>query len=152
MKIKYLNFPSICVLGIIIVLLHILFLILGNYYYYKIWWADTLLHTSGGFLTGLFVLWYLFNYSALPFEKQKIPLYIIIIAVLSFTALIGVFWEFYEFILDKITGYKSYSAAVMQANLADTMSDLLFDLIGAAASNIFLKFKTYDVKYNKFKS
>jgi len=141
MKIKYLKFPYIFAAGFIIVLFHILFLILGNYYHYQIWQADTLLHLSGGFLIGLFVLWYLFNHSNFIAEKEKLPLYIIIVAVISFTALIGVLWEFYEFILDKITGYKSYSVAVIKANLADTMSDLFFDLIGAAASNVFLKFR-----------
>lgn len=153
MRIKYLNFTAICVFGSVLVSLHVLFLILGSYYHYKIWYADNLLHLSGGFLTGLFVLWYFFNHSNFitETEKEKIPIYIIIITVVSFTTTVGVFWEFYEFILDKITGYKSYSIIIMQANLADTMSDLLFDLTGAALSNILLKFRTHDVKYNKFK-
>lgn len=141
MKIKYLNFPLIYVLTTLLILLHIFFLILGNYYYYKIWWADIFLHISGGFLIGMFILWFLFNRVNPFFLKEKIPFYLTILSVLGFAALLGVLWEFFEFILDKITGYKSYSAAVMQANLEDTLSDLFFDLFGAAASSALLFFK-----------
>lgn len=139
MRIKYLNAPLIFILGLLIIALHIFFLIIGNYY--KIWWADIVLHFSGGFLVGLFVIWFIFNYSNLPIEKNRLPFYIVLISALSFAALIGVLWEFYEFILDKITGYKTHSIIVLQENLKDTMSDLMFDLLGAAASSVFLKFK-----------
>lgn len=139
--IKYLNGPFLFIFGAIILAFHMLFLMIGNFY--KIWWADIALHFSGGIFVGLFTIWFIFNKTNLPIQKEKLPFYIVFILVISFTALIGVLWEFYEFILDQITGYKS-SIMVMQENLKDTMSDLLMDLLGAAASVIFLKFKKKD--------
>ena len=139
MKIKYLNIYFLLIFIILIFSGHIASLAVGGFY--KIWWADSALHFLGGFWVGLFALWFLFNFARTPLNAELFPAYILILALLSFTALMGVFWEFFEFILDKITGYKSYSAIILQKNLEDTLSDLLFDLLGAFASGIFLKFK-----------
>lgn len=136
--IKYLNGPFLFIFGAIILAFHALFLMIGNFY--KIWWADIALHFSGGILVGLFAIWFIFNKAGLPIQKEKLPFYFVFISVISFAALIGVLWEFYEFILDEITGYKS-SKLVMQENLKDTMGDLFFDLLGASLSLVFLKFK-----------
>ena len=140
MAIKYINISFLLILLILIFSGHIASLTVGEYY--KIWWADVVLHFSGGLWTGLFVLWFMFNSGRAPFEAKKLPLYILIIAILSFTALIGVFWEFFEFILDEITGYKSYSAKVALENFKDTIDDLFFDLLGALTNVVFLKRKT----------
>lgn len=139
--IKYLNGPFLFIFGAIILAFHALFLMIGNFY--KIWWADIALHFSGGIFVGLFAIWFIFNKANLPMQKEKLPFYIIFILVVSFAALIGVLWEFYEFTLDEITGYKS-SKIVMQENLKDTMGDLFFDLLGAVSSLVFLKFKKSD--------
>lgn len=139
MKIKYLSAPFLFIFGAILIFFHIFFLIAGRTY--QIWWADIVLHYSGGFLIGLLALWLLFNYLNLPIQKEKLPYYFILILMVSFTALIGVLWEMYEYVMDLITGYKSYSIVVMQENMKDTMSDLLLDILGAASSSIFLKFK-----------
>lgn len=139
--IKYLNGPFLFIFGAIILAFHAIFLMIGNFY--KIWWADIALHFSGGIFVGLLALWFIFNKANFLMKKEKLPFYIVFISVISFTALIGVLWEFYEFILDQITGYKS-SVMVMQENLKDTMGDLFFDLLGASVSNVFLKFKKID--------
>lgn len=139
MRIKYLSIPFLFILGAMLISSHIFFLTVGKTY--QIWWADIILHFSGGFFIGLVALWFLFNRLNLPVQKEVLPYYIILISIISFTALIGVLWEFYEYIMDLITGYKSYSIVVMQENMKDTMSDLFLDLLGAAVSSIFLKFK-----------
>lgn len=139
--IKYLNGPFLFIFGAIILAFHAIFLMIGNFY--KIWWADIALHFSGGIFVGLLALWFIFNKASLPMQKEKLPFYIVFISVISFAALVGVLWEFYEFILDQITGYKS-STIVMQENLKDTMGDLFFDLLGASLSLVFLKFKKAD--------
>ena len=136
---KYLNIPLLLFLFILIFSGHIASLAIGGYY--KIWWADIVLHFSGGFGVGLFALWFIFNSGKFPFPTEKAPLYILILAVLSFAALIGVLWEFFEFILDEITGYKSYSAVVAIENFEDTIADLFFDILGAFLSGVFLKFR-----------
>lgn len=139
MRIKYLSIPFLFILGLMLIFSHIFFLTAGKTY--EIWWIDMVLHFSGGFFIGLVALWLLFNYLNLPIQKEALPYYIILVFIVSFTALIGVLWEFYEYIMDLITGYKSYSIVVMQENMKDTMSDLFLDLLGAAISSVFLKFK-----------
>ena len=139
MRIKYLNPYFLLIFIILIFGGHILSLAVGEYY--KIWWADIVLHFFGGFWLGLLALWFIFNSGKFPFPTEKAPLYILILAVLSFAALIGVLWEFFEFILDEITGYKSYSAVVAIENFEDTIADLFFDIFGAFLSGVFLKFR-----------
>lgn len=136
---KYLNSYLLLIFLILIFSGHILILSVGGYY--TIWWADIVLHSSGGFWVGLFILWFFFNSGKFPFEAAKLPLYILIISIVSFAAFIGVLWEFFEFILDWITDYKSYSSKIAQENLKDTMIDLFFDLSGALLSVVFLKFR-----------
>lgn len=142
-KIRYLSLKPLVFFGVILLLLHsvILFLISS---YYKIWWADIALHASGGFLAGSFALWYIFNSNKSPISLAKSDLtskVVLIIIVVSFAALVGVFWEIFEFMIDKITGYKSYSLKVAMQNYEDTVSDLFFDLLGALISSLFLKFR-----------
>jgi len=148
MAVKYLNLRFLCFSGIAIMFAHFGFLATGTYANYKIWWADMVLHFGGGFLVGMFGLWFIFNSEQskkYKFGAEKIPSVYIIILAVSFAALIGVLWEFYEFFMDKITGYKSYSIAVMQENIKDTMSDLFFDIFGSAAAGA-LFFKTFKNK------
>ncbi len=144
-KIRYLSLKPLIFFGVVLLFLHFIAIVLVSPYY-KIWWADIALHTSGGFLVGSFALWYIFNSNKSPisFSLAKPNLaskIVLIIIIVSFAALTGVFWEIFEFIIDKITGYKNYSLKVAMQNYEDTVSDLIFDLVGALLSGIFLKFK-----------
>ena len=49
--------------------------------------------------------------------------------VLGFVALISIVWEWHEFVLDVLVKH-----TVRQANIADTMADFFFDLLGGAAA------------------
>lgn len=139
MRLQYLNMGFFVIFTAALFSVHIAVLAVGDYY--KIWWADNALHFFGGFLVGSFALWFIFNSGRFLLPTKKLPTYIIIIVVLGFAAFIGTLWEFMEFITDEITGYKSYSPIVMMDNFKDTISDLFFDLSGALAANIFLKFR-----------
>ena len=55
------------------------------------------------------------------------------VIVVSFVALVGVLWEFHEFIGDR---FITDPALVMQSSVADTMSDLLFDILGGTIAVI----------------
>ena len=57
--------------------------------------------------------------------------FILLVLVLSFVALVGVFWEFYEFLYDVLISSRGYSGFA-QLSAADTIGDLFFDLIGAS--------------------
>lgn len=137
MRLQYLNIGFLVIFTAALFSAHIAVLAVGDYY--KIWWADNVLHFSGGFLAGSFALWFIFNSGRFLLPTEKLPTYIIVITVLGFAALIGTLWEFMEFIMDEIIGYKSYSPIVMMENFKDTISDLFFDLLGALTANIFLK-------------
>lgn len=69
----------------------------------------------------------------------KLPNYLItLIAILSFVAFIGVLWEFAEFLFDVFISSGGY-AKIVQQDVADTLGDLLLDLLGGlTVATIFL--------------
>lgn len=110
-------------------------------FYAKIKWWDSALHTfSGGMLALLsFSLVYLLNNS--DQENLKLsPLFVSIFAF-CFTVVIGVIWEFVEWISDEISDGNMQRWAnsitgqpfVGREALKDTMKDLMLDMIGASA-------------------
>ncbi|MFH1759386.1 MAG: hypothetical protein ABH822_02390 [Patescibacteria group bacterium] len=89
------------------------------------WWFDEVLHFFGGlWLAALFV--YLTDRLGLSVIRRRFWLKLIL--GLGFVALVGVLWEFHEFIADWFIG-----KMLMQGDVADTLSDLLFDLLGGLA-------------------
>lgn len=64
------------------------------------------------------------------------------IMVLAFVALVGVFWEFFEFVSDFFV--ESKRSGLFQMGAADTLSDLFFDLLGGAALFVIYKIKMYN--------
>ena len=109
-----------------------------NFWYWKFWWLDIIMHFSGGFWLAAVCIWLIANYqfpiSQENFKNKKLASFIIIF---SFVALIGIFWEFFEFGLDLISPTKKYVWA-MQQGAVDTISDLFFDLIGGAVAWLLL--------------
>jgi len=65
-----------------------------------------------------------------------------IIDYLSFVALVGVLWEFFEFGYDVFISSKGYFM-VAQEGVGDTMSDLFFDLLGGLLCLVIYKFKLF---------
>jgi uncharacterized membrane protein YjdF len=65
-----------------------------------------------------------------------------IIDYLSFVALVGVLWEFFEFGYDVFISSKGYFMAA-QEGVGDTMSDLFFDLLGGLLCLVIYKFKLF---------
>lgn len=100
---------------------------LVNLWYYRFFWLDILMHFAGGAWLIMFLFWF--------FKKQQddyllaAPYGISMILALGFVALAGVGWEFFEFLFDVFISSQGY-ARVAQLGMADTMSDLLFDLLG----------------------
>ena len=66
------------------------------------------------------------------------------VVIISFTSLIGVFWEFFEYFFDKIIAPQSEEIELAQLGLADTLSDLFFDLFGGLLSTIIFRNKIYE--------
>jgi len=92
------------------------------------------MHFLGGFLLAI-IFFYFWRFAHISIGN----VFGALVLTLGFVALIGVFWEFYEFLHDfyLLTGGK---ISVFQSSFADTVKDLFFDLVGGtAAFAIFYK-------------
>lgn len=95
-------------------------------FYYRFWWWDDMLHVTSGVLLGFagFIVLYILKL------KDKLKASNFLISFFAFTVALsfGVLWEWFEFIVDAVSGTN------MQRSLNDTMADLLTDSIGAFIS------------------
>ena len=116
------------IFGLFVVILtsHILAVINNWYWVYK--WIDVPMHFLGGIWLGLIFLCFIMPQLKITDHKLLITM----ILVASFAVLIGVFWEFSEFLSDIFLAHKSYFE-ISQQGVADTMADLFFDLVGGLA-------------------
>ena len=62
-----------------------------------------------------------------------------LVGILGFVALIGIAWEWYEYIFDVIAIEMSAGLQPAQMGLGDTMADLFLDLLGALTVFIFFR-------------
>lgn len=121
-------------------------------FYYKIPNWDTILHTfSGGMLGALgFSFVSLFNNEE-NFHLKLTPFFVAAFSFM-FAIMLGVFWEVYEFAFDGLLGLnmqkfmlESGEQLMGRAALADTMEDLIVDMLGALVMSIIgyvsLKYK-----------
>lgn len=110
---------------------------LGGFLSYEIWWLDIVLHFVGGLWIAVFAFWFLFGYKSYP--TDIVPAKVLFVGLISFAALAGVLWEFFEFSWDYfIAG--PYGQIQAQRNLPDTMSDLFFDFLGALVASAFFSY------------
>jgi len=100
-------------------------------YYLKYWWWDILLHTSSGLIMGVFgfLLVYVLNEHE-DLEMHMKPGFVCLFAFM-FALGMGTIWEIVEFALDQLLGMNTQGS-----DLADTMSDLIVDGIGALIISI----------------
>lgn len=127
---------------IVVSLLFILGLhVLGIIYdfYYTIWWYDIPMHVFGGAWVAL-LFFHLFCRTFRIVDCKNI--FPAIIVIVSFVALIGVLWEFYEYLSD-VYIFKIHSIyyAPNPIALPDAMKDLLDDLIGGTIASFILFFR-----------
>ena len=74
----------------------------------------------------------------------QLPYYpITALITLSFVALIGVFWEFFEFFYDIFISSRGY-LGFMQLSAADMIGDLFFDLSGGLTFSIIYIYKIFN--------
>jgi uncharacterized membrane protein YagU involved in acid resistance len=98
----------------------------------KFWWVDMLLHFLGGVMVAS--IFFILAEKKFPLIELPVGYLAGVLAVVSFVVLIGVFWEFYEYLLD-------YFLYVHQMELPDTLSDLFFDFLGGTlASTVYLRY------------
>jgi len=95
--------------------------------FFLIWWFDIPLHFLGGVWACLFVR-YVYVRCGLELQGNgnKIALFVFFV---SSVMLIGVAWEFYEFIFDRYIYLAGYTR--LAGVYENTLKDLFFDFIGA---------------------
>ncbi len=96
------------------------------YLYWKISWLDMLMHFLGGIWIGLAILWMYYlsgKFKDIPENRRRVS-YVYILAI-TVTAVIGIFWEIFEFNLDFFIVFNEFNG------FYDTASDILLALIGA---------------------
>jgi hypothetical protein len=106
-----------------IVALHYLFFFFDWYAVFP--GLDWLMHCISGAWVGAYGAWLLFSCGRLRAKSMLWEM----IAILGFVALVGVLWEFHEFVADFFITDRS---RMMQLSLGDTMGDLFFDMLGAS--------------------
>ncbi|MBI3335165.1 MAG: hypothetical protein HY001_01555 [Candidatus Portnoybacteria bacterium] len=117
-------------IGVALVLANSLIIAFVDYNNPHFAWLDIPMHLAGGVFAGLWARLALIK-NGERFDLKNI------IMLLGIVALVGVFWEFFEWIIDHTLGVW-FSLPQVQASVDDTMGDLLFDLLGGIAV-FFLK-------------
>lgn len=104
---------------------------IGNFYE-TYWWWDILLHSSSGFLFGMFGFLAIWVMNEDPKVHLKLsPLFMSVFAF-SFSIVAGVIWEVFEFAMDQLFGLN-----MQKSGLVDTMWDLIVVCMGAFVVAIF---------------
>ncbi|MDO8429872.1 MAG: hypothetical protein Q7S73_00715 [bacterium] len=106
-------------------------------------WFDNVMHFLGGAVTAQIFLSFLENRRKFIDFSLSNNLVNILVAI-SFVALIGVLWEFYEY----LNGYiflQLLANAPIAMELSDTLLDLFSDLLGGAAVAI-MYFSVFKMK------
>jgi hypothetical protein len=95
------------------------------FWYSSIWYLDMIMHFLGGLWVGLFAF-YIFKGETISFH--------LILKILLFVLFVGIGWEVYEILVDKVVTQNSF-------NILDTSSDLFFDLSGGLYAILYLWIK-----------
>ncbi len=94
-------------------------------FYNWLWWWDVVLHGSSAVAFGL--VGFLFVFMLFEGDRYAAPAWAVAFVGFCFALSIGALWEIFEFAMDQIFGMN-----MQKSGLADTMSDLIVDAIGAA--------------------
>ena len=102
--------------------------------YWRFPWLDNIMHFWGGGAVAMGMIWWTFYSAKVSASTKNLPKFYITIIILGFTALVGIFWEFYELIVDKFITKNNYISLLQQGGLLDTLKDLFVDLLGGAVA------------------
>ncbi|WP_328186267.1 hypothetical protein [Marinobacter sp. OP 3.4] len=106
-------------------------------YYNRFWWWDIVLHTSSGFLLGIFgfLLVHVLN-EAERVQVHMKPGFVAFFAFL-FALGVGALWEIFEFTMDQVAGTTMQKPMLGDpSGLTDTMWDLTVDALGALVISV----------------
>ncbi|MEI6510462.1 MAG: hypothetical protein WCO25_00280 [Candidatus Uhrbacteria bacterium] len=103
---------------------------LGFHVYERFPDIDVPMHVAGGFFVGLFAIC-VRNELLRRRLIARAPWWYDLIFAVGFVAVVAIFWELYEFVLDA-TYVASHHLMKSQISVADTVDDLMNGIIGAA--------------------
>ncbi len=126
---KQLTLPfSIIALSLVLLALHV---VAGEMYFYWIyWWYDVMMHWFGGFVIGLFSLWVLYRQAPVLVSTVGKR----IVASLASVIVIGLLWEYFEYIIG------SHHYEVLNSYGVDTTMDVAMDVAGALTAAVLVRF------------
>lgn len=110
-----------------VLFIHGILLLTDGYYHLK--QIDVPLHIMGGFAMSMLGL-AIHHQVSTKHHNKTMPWWYHFVFVVGFAMLVGVVWEFYEFVMDQTVNIR-LQLPLTQPSLANTMKDLLDDLIGA---------------------
>ncbi|MBX4189183.1 hypothetical protein KW785_01140 [Candidatus Parcubacteria bacterium] len=111
----------------LIALLGLLHIVASKFYFYwDISWFDNVMHFLGGLSLGFFLLWFWFASGV--FERSTPGKREAFVVSLVSVMLIGIGWEFFEFVHGLTQSTEAYSL--------DTFHDLSADFLGAAVAGL----------------
>ena len=102
--------------------------------YWKFPRLDNIMHFWGGGVVAMGTIWWMFYSAKVSASTKNLPKFYAVIIILGFTALGGVFWEFYELIVDKFITKNNYISLLQQGSLLDALKDIFVDIAGGAAA------------------
>ncbi len=111
-------------------------------FYRSMSWVDMPVHFLAGVLSAAVFYWFFQRFPS-HFDASR-HFWVTLLMVLGFAALVGILWEFIEFLYDFLIAKYSFNLDTLQFGLRDTLGDLLFDLLGALALAIFVKLRYHN--------
>lgn len=107
-------------------------------FYDLIPWWDTILHSTSGVILGIIGLMFVYLLNKKEGSKVNLSPIMVVWFAFCFAITIGVFWEFFEYGMDRIFGLNMQKFRLPgQDGLVDTMGDLFVDTLGALVTSIF---------------
>ena len=111
-------------------------------FYKSMGWVDIPVHFLAGVLSAAVFYWFFQRFPS-HFDTSR-HFWVTLLMVLGWAALVGVLWEFTEFLYDFLIAKYSLSLNTLQFGLRDTLGDLLSDLLGALTLAIFVKLRYHN--------
>lgn len=131
-----LEFPRKFISALLLFFYAAMFLGTANHFFIRFWWWDKILHGFSGLIfanLGFLIAMFLNRSQKLNTELSRI-----LVALFSFCFAVasGAVWEIYEYSMDKSFGFLYQGVGI-----DDTMTDIIFDTLGALIFALFLLFQ-----------
>jgi hypothetical protein len=115
----------------VLFVLHLFFIRFGLYEWNAVPWLDIPMHLIGG-ASIAWVAWTFLTEATHAKSIYVLPRWLTVAAIIGAVAMVGIVWEWAEFIVDVFRG------SHLQGGIVDTMKDLFDDLLGGTVAAVML--------------